>query len=117
MSRLHAMDRMSVDELLNPPDENTTSEEPTDEDFCGVGDLELAVDGSETRSENPGEDDTEHDTDEDLEPESIKEHLMWIGKLLVCAGATDVVLAIIVCTKDCNTATFFARSSLKLVDS
>ncbi|KAG3254094.1 hypothetical protein PI124_g1337 [Phytophthora idaei] len=87
---------MSVDELLNPPDENTTAEEPTDEDFCGVGDLELAVDGSETGSENPGEDDTEHDTEEDLEPESIKEHLIWI---------------------DCNTATFFARSSLKLVGS
>ncbi|ETL80452.1 hypothetical protein L917_19057, partial [Phytophthora nicotianae] len=38
LSRLHAKDPMSVDELLNPLDENTTAEDPTDEDFCGVGD-------------------------------------------------------------------------------
>ncbi|KUF79051.1 hypothetical protein AM587_10001669 [Phytophthora nicotianae] len=52
LSRLHVKDPMSVDELLNPPDENTAAEDPTDEDFCGVGDQELAVDGSENGSEN-----------------------------------------------------------------
>ncbi|ETI34965.1 hypothetical protein F441_18505 [Phytophthora nicotianae CJ01A1] len=38
LSRLHAKDPMSVDKLLNPPDENTTTEDSTDKHFCRVGD-------------------------------------------------------------------------------
>ncbi|RAW43053.1 hypothetical protein PC110_g826 [Phytophthora cactorum] len=34
--RLHASNTMSVDELLNPPEENVLMEDPTDEDFCPV---------------------------------------------------------------------------------
>ncbi|KUF81173.1 hypothetical protein AM587_10002457 [Phytophthora nicotianae] len=84
---------MSMGELLNPPDENTTAEDlPTAEDFCEVDDQELAVDGSENGSENMDEDDMERSMwiEEDLEPEAIKEHLMWVAKLLVRAGATGV---------------------------
>ncbi|ETM00508.1 hypothetical protein L917_02779 [Phytophthora nicotianae] len=44
---------MSVDERLNPPDENTTAEDLTDEDFCGIDDQEFTVDDSETGSK-PG---------------------------------------------------------------
>ncbi|ETK93777.1 hypothetical protein L915_03084 [Phytophthora nicotianae] len=93
LSHLHAKDPMSVDELLNPPDENTTAGDPIYEDFGGVGDQELAVDGSENGSENLDEDDMERSTwiEEDLKPEAIKEHLMWIAKLLVRAGATGVL--------------------------
>ncbi|KAG2762660.1 hypothetical protein JG687_00015580 [Phytophthora cactorum] len=36
LSRLHASNPMSVDELLNPPEENVLMEDPTDEDFCRV---------------------------------------------------------------------------------
>ncbi|KUF77879.1 hypothetical protein AM587_10004867 [Phytophthora nicotianae] len=92
LSRLHVKDPMSVDELLNPPDEYIAAEDPTDEDFCGVGDQEMAVDGSEDGSENLDEDDMERSMwiEEDLEPEAIKEHLMWVAKLLVRAGATGV---------------------------
>ncbi|ETL97940.1 hypothetical protein F442_05213, partial [Phytophthora nicotianae P10297] len=53
------------------PNENTTAEDPTDEDFCGVDDQELAADGSETGSENLGEDSMEHSIEEDLELEAI----------------------------------------------
>ncbi|ETK79025.1 hypothetical protein L915_15084, partial [Phytophthora nicotianae] len=86
LSRLHVKDPISVDELLNPPEENTAAEDPTDED------QELAVDGSENCSENMDEDDIERSTwiEKDLEPEAINEHLMWVAKLLVPAGATGV---------------------------
>ncbi|ETP16461.1 hypothetical protein F441_08930 [Phytophthora nicotianae CJ01A1] len=89
LSRLHAKDPMSVDELLNPLDENTTAEDPTDEDFCGVGDQRLAEDGSEAGSESPGQD-MERSIKKDFELEAVKEHIMWIDKLLVRAGATGV---------------------------
>ncbi|KAG4063379.1 hypothetical protein PC123_g1850 [Phytophthora cactorum] len=36
LPRLHASNTMSVDELLNPPEENVLIEDPTDEDFCRV---------------------------------------------------------------------------------
>ncbi|ETN21797.1 hypothetical protein PPTG_01889 [Phytophthora nicotianae INRA-310] len=62
VSRLHAKDPVSMDELLNPPVENTTAEDPTDEDFCGVGDQELNVDGSDNGTENLDEVDIERST-------------------------------------------------------
>ncbi|ETL31177.1 hypothetical protein L916_15937, partial [Phytophthora nicotianae] len=73
LSRLYIKDPMSVDELLNPPDENTAAEDFTHEDFCGVGDQELAVDGSDNGSENMDEDDMERCTwiEEGLELKSI----------------------------------------------
>ncbi|KAF1778846.1 hypothetical protein GQ600_9900 [Phytophthora cactorum] len=36
LSRLRASNTMSVDELLNPPEENVLMEDPTDEDYCPV---------------------------------------------------------------------------------
>ncbi|KAG6962803.1 hypothetical protein JG688_00008432 [Phytophthora aleatoria] len=36
LSRLRASNTMSVDELLNPPEENVLMEDPTDEDYCRV---------------------------------------------------------------------------------
>uniref|UniRef100_H3H659 DDE-1 domain-containing protein n=1 Tax=Phytophthora ramorum TaxID=164328 RepID=H3H659_PHYRM len=36
LTRLHPSNPMSVEELLNPPDENILADEPTDEDFCRV---------------------------------------------------------------------------------
>ncbi|ETM54816.1 hypothetical protein L914_01898 [Phytophthora nicotianae] len=38
----------------------------------------------------PDEDDMERSIEEDLELGAIKENLMWIGKLLVRAGATGI---------------------------
>ncbi|ETO99433.1 hypothetical protein F441_23154 [Phytophthora nicotianae CJ01A1] len=90
VSRLYAKNSMSVDELLNRSNANTTAEEPTGKDFCGVGDQKLAADGSKTGSENPGEDDMEGCIEKDLELEAIKEYLIWINRLVVRAGATGV---------------------------
>ncbi|ETN00168.1 hypothetical protein PPTG_18172 [Phytophthora nicotianae INRA-310] len=55
LSRLHVKDPMFVGELLNTPDENTAAEDPTDEDFCRVGNQKLAVNASENGSKKkPG---------------------------------------------------------------
>ncbi|ETI46669.1 hypothetical protein F443_08965 [Phytophthora nicotianae P1569] len=49
----------------------------------------MAEDGSEAGSESPGQD-MERSIKKDLELEAVKEHIMWIDKLLVRAGATGV---------------------------
>ncbi|KAG6950815.1 hypothetical protein JG688_00013996 [Phytophthora aleatoria] len=36
LSRLHASNTISVDELLNPSEVNVLMEDPTDEDFCRI---------------------------------------------------------------------------------
>ncbi|GMF42394.1 unnamed protein product [Phytophthora fragariaefolia] len=80
LSCLYAKDPMSVED---PPEENATTEEPTDEDFCvadETDDAEVVCGGAKDAGDNDAEDvSCEHRAKE------LKKRLMWVGRILVNA--------------------------------
>ncbi|KAG3107276.1 hypothetical protein PI124_g15042 [Phytophthora idaei] len=96
MARLHAKDPMAVEELLSPPDENVTVDEPTDEDFCSMVVEESTSEGY--RHEEAASDDHDdveddppyRDRAKDLSVEEFQERLQWVAKLFINADAMSV---------------------------
>uniref|UniRef100_H3GYN9 HTH CENPB-type domain-containing protein n=1 Tax=Phytophthora ramorum TaxID=164328 RepID=H3GYN9_PHYRM len=96
LTRLHPSNPMSVEELLNPPDENILADEPTDEDFCRVESSERENGCGQDVGDGGIEDEEEESTSstyptpENLSTEELKERLQWIAQLFVTAGAMGV---------------------------
>jgi hypothetical protein len=79
---LHASSPMSVDELLDLPDERTIMDEPTDEDFCApVESVKLFAQLAKPKPD---------DADGGLSAAELKERLKWIAKLLIYADEKGV---------------------------
>ncbi|KAI9908790.1 hypothetical protein PsorP6_003023 [Peronosclerospora sorghi] len=82
LSWLHALNPLTVDELLHLPEENVTMDEPSDEDFCApmesVKKPALLV---KPKPVNP---------DGSLSSDEIKEYLKWIAKLLIYANEKNI---------------------------
>ncbi|KAG3084321.1 hypothetical protein PI124_g18696 [Phytophthora idaei] len=92
MARLHASNPTSVDEMLNPPEENVFIEDPTDEDFCSIDTNSEYEARSELSSvDRTGEDDEDAadstPTSKNLSAEELKERLKWVAQLFVSWGS------------------------------
>ncbi|KAG7387155.1 hypothetical protein PHYPSEUDO_014675 [Phytophthora pseudosyringae] len=82
LSWLHAADPLTVEELLNLPEESVIMDEPTDEDFCApVASVKVSF-----QQLNP----KPADTDSGLSVDELKERLKWIAKLLIYADEKGV---------------------------
>ncbi|KAG6942452.1 hypothetical protein JG688_00018104 [Phytophthora aleatoria] len=85
MARLHASNPTSVDEMLNPPDE----------DFCGIDTNSEYEARSELSSvDATGEDDEDAadstPTSKNLSAEELKERLKWVAQLLVSVDTMGI---------------------------
>lgn len=82
LSWLHAVDPLTVDELLHLPEENVIMDEPTDVDFCAPFHPEkLGVPLGKV---------TGGDAETGLSVDELKERLKWIAKLLIYADEKGV---------------------------
>ncbi|OWY94112.1 Retroelement [Phytophthora megakarya] len=82
LSWLHAADPLTVEELLDLPEENVIMEEPTDEDFCApIESVKIMVPQLKPKVA---------DTDGGLPAQELKERLKWIAKLLIYADEKGV---------------------------
>ncbi|KAG3097430.1 hypothetical protein PI124_g10209 [Phytophthora idaei] len=84
---------MSVDELLNPPEENDFMEDPTDEDFYRVdtnSEYEPKGEMSSVYATGEDEEDAADSTPESMFSEELKERLKWMAQLLVSADVMGV---------------------------
>ncbi|KAG6943361.1 hypothetical protein JG688_00017644 [Phytophthora aleatoria] len=84
---------MSVDELLNPPEENDLMVDPTDEDFYRVdtnSEFEAKGELSSVYATGEDEEDAAGSTPENMFSEELKERLKWMAQLLVSADVMGV---------------------------
>ncbi|KAG2771722.1 hypothetical protein JG687_00010418 [Phytophthora cactorum] len=86
---------MSVDELLNPPEENVLMEYPTDEDFCRVdtnSEYKARSELSSVDATGEGDEDAADSTptSENLSAEELKERLKWMTQLFISADTMGV---------------------------
>uniref|UniRef100_A0AAV1U7C4 HTH CENPB-type domain-containing protein n=1 Tax=Peronospora matthiolae TaxID=2874970 RepID=A0AAV1U7C4_9STRA len=82
LTYLHATNPLSVEELLNLPEESVIMDDPTDEDFCTP--VESARVAVQPKTGNAA------DAENGLSVEELKEHLKWIAKLLLYANEKDM---------------------------
>ncbi|KAG6970055.1 hypothetical protein JG688_00005062 [Phytophthora aleatoria] len=81
LSWLHAANPLTVEELLNLPEESVIMDEPTDEDFCApVESVKVVVQQPKPKPADDG----------GLSVEELKERLKWIAKLLIYADEKGV---------------------------
>ncbi|KAF4030360.1 DDE superfamily endonuclease [Phytophthora infestans] len=81
LSWLHAANPLTVEELLNLPEESVIMDEPTDEDFCApVETPQVVVQQPKPKPADDG----------GLSVEELKERLKWIAKLLIYADEKGV---------------------------
>ncbi|RMX70048.1 hypothetical protein DD238_000899 [Peronospora effusa] len=82
LSWLHAAEPLTVEELLNLPEEGVIMDEPTDEDFCApVDSVKVVVQQAKSKTA---------DADDGLSVQELKERLKWIAKLLIYADEKEV---------------------------
>ncbi|CAH0488246.1 unnamed protein product [Peronospora farinosa] len=82
LSWLHAAEPLTVEELLNLPEESVIMDEPTDEDFCApVDSVKVVVQQAKSKTA---------DADDGLSVQELKERLKWIAKLLIYADEKEV---------------------------
>ncbi|CEG50361.1 tigger transposable element-derived protein 6-like [Plasmopara halstedii] len=82
LSWLHAVNPLTVDELIYMPEENVIMDEPTDEDFCvPLETVKLVVPQMKSKA---------LDLDGGLSVEELKERLKWIAKLLIYADEKGI---------------------------
>ncbi|CAI5735057.1 unnamed protein product [Peronospora destructor] len=82
LSWLHAAEPLTLEELLNLPEEGVIMDEPTDEDFCApVDSVKVVVQQAKIKNA---------DADDGLSVQELKERLKWIAKLLIYADEKEV---------------------------
>ncbi|GMF17104.1 unnamed protein product [Phytophthora fragariaefolia] len=82
LSWLQTADPLTVEELLNLPEENIIMDEPTDEDFCApIESVKVAV---------PQPKPVKVDVESGLSVEELRERLKWIAKLLIYADEKGI---------------------------
>ncbi|CAH0482464.1 unnamed protein product [Peronospora belbahrii] len=82
LSWLHAADPLTVDELLNLPEEYVIMDEPTNEDFCAAVESEkVVVQQKKTKAA---------DANDSLSVHELRQRLKWIAKLLIYADEKNI---------------------------